>query len=616
MKITRQLIRECFGPDARIWGCGPLGYTVTLPSGASVDIDGDGELSNFEGSEMHLMATAFAAAIGDGSVTVTGPAQHVMLTALAGSALGIEVKAGVNRSLFGSSVPVVPRVTGAHGSASIATPDMLRRAHLIGGVPGQGLRIGEDINTGEILRYPGECGISIIGPPRSGKQLTIATTMLIENEDASWLLADGKLELLAITERRRKSLGPVRKIIPFKQDLPPCLQHHADESDSFNPLYFMNPHSESYVIDNDLLGATLVVPDGDGEKNSFFVELAQGIVSALDMYLVEFRREEATLPRMAEIASTGELFDVGQFVMEYGSIAMKARLAIVGDDSARKMQGGINDVLRTLRKGLKWLCDPTMQRVLQTPKEPWRPGDLKRQRMTIYMGVPSKYEQAARGLMGLFFGWSATDLIGTAPDKYPVKLLADEFHTLGAVDIFKTGFSEGAGRGLALIPITQTSGSLIDVWGREGYRNIQAGTELHIFLPPRDAEQAKEIETLAGTRSILSGSYSQGGRRGETGNISVSEIGMPVLDAHSAAALGPDQMVIHAPGLVKDIIIARRRRYLDYPEIARWCDPNPYAPGAEQEAPKAAPVVPVTASGGSKRCMVERLGRAAKAANF
>jgi hypothetical protein len=77
----------------------------------------------------------------------------------------------------------------------------------------------------------------------------------------------------------------------------------------------------------------------------------------------------------------------------------------------------------------------------------------------------------------------------------------------------------------------------------------------------------------------LSGSYSQGGKRGEEGTISVAETGMPVLDAHTAAGLGPGEMVINAPGLVKDIIIARRRPYWEYPEIARWCDPNPYAPG-------------------------------------
>ena len=189
--------------------------------------------------------------------------------------------------------------------------------------------------------------------------------------------------------------------------------------------------------------------------------------------------------------------------------------------------------------------------------------------------------------MGLLFGCAASDLIGTAPGKYQVKLLADEFHTLGAIDIFKTGFSEGAGRGLALIPITQTSGSLISVWGPEGYRNIQAGCELQVFLPPRDPQQCSEIETIAGTRSILTGSYSQGGRRGEAGNISIGETGMPVIDAHTAAALGSDQMVISAPGLVKDIIIARRRPYWKYPEIARWCDPNPYAPGANQHSKPA-----------------------------
>ena len=174
-------------------------------------------------------------------------------------------------------------------------------------------------------------------------------------------------------------------------------------------------------------------------------------------------------------------------------------------------------------------------------------------------------------------------MIGTAPGERPVKLLADEFHTMGAIDIFSTGFSEGAGHGLAMIPICQTAGQLVTVWGEQGYRNIQAGCELQIFLPPRDPQQAAEIETLAGSRTILTGSVSHSGRRGDRGSLSIGETGQQVLDAHTAAGLGPDEMVINAPGLVRDIIIARRRPYWEYPEIARWCDPNPYAPGGGKQ---------------------------------
>lgn len=398
-QITRELLRKYFGPTARIRGGWFFDwFTVTMPSGASVEIASDGRMKNFRGSEIYPMTSLLARDL-FGSVTVSGNAQHVMMVALHGQPIGLEVNAEHKRSWFRPDPPPVPRVSGAHGSADIATSDMLRAAGLIGGEPGKGLRLGED-SAGNIIRYQGQCGISMIGPPRSGKGI-IGVTMLVENEDASWLLADGKLEFLAITERRRKALGPVRKFVPFKENLPECLQHHADETDSFNALYFMDPHSESYVIENDLLAATVIVPDGEDGKNNFFVENAQGIVSGVNMYLVEFRREEATLPRMAEIVSTGELFDVGQFVMERGSMAMKSRLAIVGDESAREMRGGINDVLRTLRKGVRWLCDPTMQRVLQTPKNPWRFGDLKRERMTIYIGVPSKFEQAASRTDGL-----------------------------------------------------------------------------------------------------------------------------------------------------------------------------------------------------------------------
>ena len=137
-QITKDLLKKYFGPAARINGGWGFGFTVKMASGASVEIAADGEMKNFRGSEiyppaMQLMRDLF------GSCTVSGNAQHVMLAALHGQPLGVEVNTEHKRSWFKPDPPPVPRVTGAHGSANIATPDMLRAAGLTGGEPGKGL---------------------------------------------------------------------------------------------------------------------------------------------------------------------------------------------------------------------------------------------------------------------------------------------------------------------------------------------------------------------------------------------------------------------------------------------------------------------------------------------
>jgi type IV secretory pathway TraG/TraD family ATPase VirD4 len=587
IKITRKLLKQYFGKSAdiseRFFGSG---YHVKMPSGAGVEI-GDWGMKNFRGGpEIYGPAMKLAHDVW-GKVSVEGTPLHVINSMIHGQEVDLPVAVRQKRSWFKNKPVPVPKVSGAQGSAAIATVSMIRDSGLTGGKSGRGLRLGED-DAGNIIRYKGQCGISIIGPPRSGKQASLATSMIVENEDAAWCLVDPKLELLAITHRRRAALGPVRKIVPFKEGLPQELWHHADETDSFNPLHFMDPRSQSYVIANDLLSETVIVPEGSGDGKDgggFFTENAQGAVSSVCMHLVEKFPKEATLPKMASIISGPDLFPFAADAMINGSQYVRDRIGVFGNPSASRMQGGINDILRTLIKGLKWLSDPAMKRVLETPRNPWRFDDLKRgsRPMTIYVGVPSKFAQAARGLTRLLFGCAASDLLSSTPGERQVNLLADEFHTMGRVSIFETCFSEGAGHGLAMIPICQTAGQLISAYGEQGYRNIQAGCEIQINLPPRDMAQALEIAKLAGRKTILTASMSassgSGNREEEWGGISLGEAGAEVLDAHSAMALGADRMVISAPGLVRDIIIARRRRYWEYPEILKHCDANPYAPG-------------------------------------
>ena len=92
MRITENLLKEYFGPTARIREGLFGGFTVKMPSGASVEIAADGKMKNFRGSEiyapaMQLMRDLF------GSCTVSGNAQHVMLSALHGQPIGLEVNA-------------------------------------------------------------------------------------------------------------------------------------------------------------------------------------------------------------------------------------------------------------------------------------------------------------------------------------------------------------------------------------------------------------------------------------------------------------------------------------------------------------------------------------------
>jgi type IV secretory pathway TraG/TraD family ATPase VirD4 len=122
---------------------------------------------------------------------------------------------------------------------------------------------------------------------------------------------------------------------------------------------------------------------------------------------------------------------------------------------------------------------------------------------------------------------------------------------------------------------------------------------------------------MAGRMSVLSASYSQSGRHGEQGSISIGETGKDVLTASQILGLRPDEMIVCAPGLLDNVLtVAKRRGYWTYPEIRPLTDPNPYWKGDKQKT-KSAPVNVAAASAhGTERRLVERLKRAAQAADL
>jgi len=154
------------------------------------------------------------------------------------------------------SDPENSRLSSVHDDSGIATREMLAAAGLIG-----------------------QDSITVVGAPVTGKQTTFATAALIEQ--TSFLVLDPKLELLPICHRRRAEIGPVRWIVPFKEDLPPDLGN-------YNPLNFLDPKSESFDIDCDALAEMLVVQDGSGETRdtAFFSDNAQGALSGVITQLV------------------------------------------------------------------------------------------------------------------------------------------------------------------------------------------------------------------------------------------------------------------------------------------------------------------------------------------
>jgi len=169
--------------------------------------------------------------------------------------------------------------------------------------------------------------------------------------------------------------------------------------------------------------------------------------------------------------------------METGDSYVRDRLSDFGAKDAVLLKGGLADTLREARRQLKWLSNPAIARVLQSPKTPWRFGDLKRgsRPSTVYISVPPKYVETGRRLFALLLGSCFTELQSTPPGRWPVSCIADEFPMI-QLSMFGTVFAEGAGHGFNVVAVAQNAGQMIASYGHEGFRNFLSCSEIQVWL--------------------------------------------------------------------------------------------------------------------------------------
>lgn len=156
---------------------------------------------------------------------------------------------------------------------------------------------------------------------------------------------------------------------------------------------------------------------------------------------------------------------------------------------------------------------------------------VRRRRMTIYIGVPANKLAECRVLLNLFYSQLVTlntdALLHSSPGlKYQCLLLNDEFTAPGRIAAIDTGNSFMAGYGLRLVTIIQARSQLLadapKGYGKEGGTTLATNHACQIFFTPREKDDANEYsETLGYYTFKAKGSSRQlTGRTGRSESIS------------------------------------------------------------------------------------------------
>lgn len=371
------------------------------------------------------------------------------------------------------------------------------------------------------LYYTGNAFVFLAAPSRTGKGVGIIIPNLLRWFE-SCVITDFKKENFAITSKFRKEV--------LKQDV--YLFNPFDESGEthrYNPLGYVR-HDHLTVPDILTIAEMLYPTDIGDSTDKYFAASAQSLFLGLALYV----RHTPALPfTIGEILRQSK--GKGKSLKEHltGILAQRQDLPTACVEAfqgflALDEEKGQSNVASTLKAALQDWNNPIFDAA--TSANDFNFHDLRKKRMTIYIGITPDYIPVSGRILNLFFSQLINLNTKELPEqnrslKYKVLLLMDEFTAMGRSAIIAKSNNYFAGYGLQLLTIVQNP-SQIRAHEPEGYGHNTATTfignhEVQLIYTP-EKEDAEDISRFLGDKTVKAESVQRTtGKSGRT--ITVSE---------------------------------------------------------------------------------------------
>lgn len=143
--------------------------------------------------------------------------------------------------------------------------------------------------------------------------------------------------------------------------------------------------------------------------------------------------------------------------------------------------------------------------------------DVRRRRMSIYLGVSPDNLDRLAPLINLFFQQLIDLNTRELPEfnaalKYQCLIVGDEFTAPGKMGVLSKGIAYIAGYGLRLMPIIQSPAQLVEVYGKDAAQTFLTNHALQVVFPPKASElqTAKDVSEWLGYQTVTGKSESKG----------------------------------------------------------------------------------------------------------
>jgi len=375
---------------------------------------------------------------------------------------------------------------------------------------------------GKFLISDAQMGVILFAPPRSGKGTGFVIPNLLNWNDSA-IITDIKFENWDITAKFRSDHG--QKVFLFA----PLAKNRKGHC--YNPLDFVSQDADIRIKDVQKIAAIILPHPAKGDP--VWVNEARDLLEGLILFVMDTDHQATFAEILWMIKGTDniEVFLMGS-LDQYRSI-LDPVCIMAFNGFLQKADKERSGVLSEVKSGLSLWKNPIV--VEGTSKSDFNPAMLRRERMSIYVGVSPDDLGIAMPLLNLFIQQVFDALLKELPGKdepYRVLALLDEFTALGRLDNIERGLGYFAGYNITLAPIIQEHPLLERLYGREGAKGFLSTARYRIAYAQNNDETALYISRQMGKKTLtvrnVSHSYDGIGAVGKR-SVSKSLTGVPLM---------------------------------------------------------------------------------------
>ncbi|OZB62033.1 MAG: hypothetical protein B7X33_01595 [Lysobacterales bacterium 13-68-4] len=450
-----------------------------------------------------------------------------------------------------------------HGDARFARGGELA-SHGLFKPTDDGILVGK--HRGRLVRLSGQQFVILAAPTRSGKGVGVVIPNLLEYRE-SVVVLDIKQENYELTSGWRAAQGQeVFLFNPFAEDR---------RTHRWNPLSYVSSDPAFRV--SDLMSiAAMLYPDG-ADDQKFWVSQARNAFMAFALFLFEAWDDAErrgvpvslrTKPTLGEIyrLSSGDGTELKAF---YHQLAQQPFLGGNAKSTFANLLSQAAEtfasILGTFKEPLNAWINPVLDAA--TSADDFLLTDVRRKRMTIYIGIQPNKLAESRLIVNLFFSQlinlNTRELPQNNPAlKHQCLLLMDEFTSIGRVEIIASAVSYMAGYNIRLLPIIQSMAQLDATYGKDVSRTMITNHALQIVYAPREQQDANDYSEMLGYTTVRKQNVTRGRTRADVSRSHTEERRALMLP-QELKAMGTGKEVFFYEGIPHPVKCDKIRYYRD-----------------------------------------------------